>query len=51
MRIFFHQQPVVERRRLAFVGVDAHERFFPVFGKKRPFEAAGKASTASAAKL
>ena len=51
MRVFLHQQPVIERGRLALVGVDAHERFLPILGKERPFETARKPGAAAAAKL
>ena len=46
-----HQVAVVEGRRLALVGVDAHERFFPILGKKRPLQAAREAGAAAAAEL
>ena len=46
-----HQEAVVEGRRLALVGVDAHERFFPILGKKRPLQAAREAGAAAAAEL
>ena len=49
--VFLHQQAVVERRRLALVGVDAHERFLPILGKERPLEPARKARAAAAAQL
>ena len=49
--IFLHQQAIIERRRLALVGVDAHERFLPVLGKESPLETAWKAGAAATAEL
>ena len=51
VRVLLHQQAVVERRRLALVGVDAHERFLPVLGKEAPLQPAGEAGAAAAAQL
>ena len=51
VRIPLHEVAVVEGRRLALVGVDAHERFFPILGQKRPLQPARKAGAAAAAKL
>ena len=42
VRVLLHEQPVVERRRLALVGVDAHERFLPILGKEVHFSPHGK---------
>ena len=46
-----HQQPVVERRRLGLVGVDAHERLFPIFRKKRPLQARREPRATTTAQL
>src|SRR5208282_6276666 len=46
-----HQVAVIEGRRLALVGVDAHERLFPILGKKRPLQAAREAGAAAAAEV
>ena len=51
MRVLLHQVTVVEGRRLALVGVDAHERFLPVLRKERPFQTAREPCAAAAAKL
>ncbi len=51
MRVVLDQEPVVERRRLALVAVDAHERFLPILRKEAPLQAARKACAAATAQL
>ena len=52
MRIVLHQDAIVERARLALVGVDAHvDRAGMVLGQEGPFQPGGKAGPAAAAEL
>ena len=52
VRIVLHQDAVVERARLALVGVDAHvDRAGMVLGQKRPLQPGGKAGPAAAAQV
>ena len=50
MRIVLHQDPVVERARLALVGVDAEiDRAGMILGQEGPLEPGGEAGAAAAA--
>ena len=51
VRVEFEELPVVERRRLALVGVDAHEGFRPVFGEETPLQPGREPGAASTAQL
>ena len=50
MRIVFHQDAIVERARLAFVGVDAHvNRAGMILGQERPLQPGRETGAAAAA--